>query len=204
MNIIATFFALITAASSQDVTQPPSALADSLNRSGNLSMLTGNHIIRYSSHTVHSPQQQQLTLTSRRLKYAAENAAMFAQKDIPDLVPHLQAQINLCDIKAITTLLPGPSLLSKAGSDAVLPITFSGEFSHYLTLTDKSREAYTGDVSQFEYYIRSSDLFNVSDSLQTAQIEQCTSKALELTIKSIYHSGNLSREQAEKLINSGK
>lgn len=185
------------AAASTGETQVDS-LASALNQSGDMTLLGGNYIIRYHSSATNSDQT--LSLLTRQLKYKAENAPMF-RGPIPEAVPYLRAKIDLCDISALTAQLPGAGAFGKTGSDRVLAVELRGDFSDYDAVDDNKAEAYSGDATTFTFYIRAKELLNVSQQLQLQQVQYCGSKkSATITITSLYHSGEISREQAEKLI----
>ena len=177
-----------------------------LNRSGNMALINKDYTVRYASSTK-MDNTGQLTLTSRRLKYKNKNSAMFKHVKIPITIPHLQAEIKTCLIQKISTQLPGLSVFSAPASDSIIAIVFHGEFENYQILTDKSAQAYTKTPNQFEYFIHATSLFEILDSLQKTQLEQCpedsyTNDGAQLIIQlnSFYQSGEISREQAQAMI----
>lgn len=192
---------LITASSAvssplKDTPQKP--LLTALNHSGDMTILGGNYIIRY--HSSVSESGQVLSLITRQLKYKAENAHMF-NGPIPDAVPYVRANIEICSINTLAAQLPGAGAFGQPGSDSVLAIELKGDFSDYDIVNDNQPSAYTGDQTIFTFYVRTHQLLNISRQLELAQIQLCALKdPASITITSLYHSGEISREQAEALI----
>lgn len=177
----------------------PSSVIKALNDSGDMTLLGGNYIIRY--HSSASESNRVISLITRQLKYKAENTHMF-NGPIPEAVPYIRANINICDIKSLAAQLPGAGAFGKLGSDPVLALELGGVFRQYETVSDNTATSFDGDSAVFTFYIRANKLLDISQQLQTAQIHSCSSNnPAILSITSLYHSGEVSAEQAEKLIN---
>ena len=178
--------------------QDTSALTAALNVSGDMTLLRGDHVIRYSSSA--TSQTLTLTLSTHLLQYSAENSAMFANSKIPSSLPFLRASINVCDIMALQAQLPGVGAFGSAGSDAVLGITLIGKFYDYVEISDNKPSLYKGNSRQFQFYSRADNLFEISDNLLALQLDHCIT-ATQITLSSLYLGAEISREQAELIIN---
>lgn len=192
------FFVLILFISSftYGVTPP---LVSALNHSGDMTLLGGNYVIRY--HSSASESNRVISLITRQLKYKAENTHMFSGP-IPEAVPYIRATISICDIKSLAAQLPGAGAFGKPGSDAVLAVELAGAFKQYEIVSDNTATPFDGDGGIFTFYIRANKLLDVSQLLQAEQIKSChLNNPASISITSLYHSGEVSVEQAEKLIN---
>ena len=193
-----TLFVLLLQLSMHSFSQDTSALTAALNVSGDMTLLRGDHVIRYSSSA--TSQTLTLTLSTHLLQYSAENSAMFANSKIPSSLPFVRASINVCDIMALQAQLPGVGAFGSAGSDAVLGITLIGKFHDYVEISDNKPSLYKGNSRQFQFYSRADNLFEISDNLLALQLDHCIT-ATQITLSSLYLGAEISREQAELIIN---
>ena len=192
-----TLFVVLLQLSMHSFSQDTSALTAALNVSGDMTLLRGDHVIRYSSSATN--QTLTLTLATHLLQYSAENSAMFANSKIPSSLPFLRASINVCDIMALQAQLPGVGAFGSAGSDAVLGITLTGKFYDYVEISDNKPSIYKGNSQEFQFYSRADNLFDISDSLLSVQLDHCTETA-KLKLSSLYLGAEISREQAESMV----
>ncbi len=193
-----TLFVLLLQLSVHSFGQDTSALITALNVSGDMTLLRGDHVIRYSSNA--TSHTSALTLATHLLQYSAENSAMFANSKIPTSLPFVRASIHVCDILALQAQLPGIGTFGSAGSDAVLGIALTGKFYDYVDVNDNKPSAYNGNKQEFQFYSRADNLFDISDNLLALQLDHCPTAA-KLKLSSLYLGAEISREQAELIIN---
>ncbi len=156
------FSAMANAAESPKET-PINKVVSVFNSSGDMTLLGRNHIIRY--HSSVSETGRVMSFMTRQLKYKAENAHMFSGP-IPDAVPYIRANINICGITSLAAQLPGAGAFGKSGSDPVLALELSGAFVQYQTVSKNTATPFNGDKTIFVFYIRANQLLDISQQLK--------------------------------------